>query len=562
MLDLADIKPVIKEGKMNLSNFELVKESVNGNTYAIVREKNRYYIKSSQTKQNLNESNFDHLGGLGSKAKNSFSSYEEATRYLNLMFEEINNHYEGVDNINLLESDFINEKKFVLKLNKKKSEPKAKEPVSDFGGGEEAEGGEFDFGGGEEAEGGEFDFGGETEGGETEGDEFDFGGETEGGETEGGEFDFGGGEEAETEGGDEFDFGGETEEGDEDLDLEDSDDEIKDIQSTTGKLGQQLRDVEDLSSDMQKWVAKSVLSALNLDNMDTEDKKDIIRTIKKKTEEEPEETEETSFDFGGEEPVEETYDSYMEDEDPYLITRKDLEESDEVGYTFYMKEEPKFSENELEDWLYDMEEAGFASTPMYDSYMEDRNYKREDNPNIGGDEDLDTDKLLFDNETTHNPNYRTRRGVDSSPNNDNFVRNYNMDYDDFEMSPQREKEPDTAPSEPTTRPGTPDKTPDRERPSRRPFNPPPHITPGEEPGPKAGTKRGYMDEDYTEPMMFPAPAKEPDTAPSEPETIPGTPDKTPDRERPSRRPFNPPPHITPGEEPGPKAGYDDDVVFE
>jgi hypothetical protein len=558
MLDLADIKPVIKEGKMNLSNFELVKESVNGNTYAIVREKNRYYVKSTQTKQNLNESNFDYLGGLGNKTKNSFSSYEEATRYLNLMFEEINNHYEGVGNVNLLESDLINEKKFVLKLNKKKSEPKAEEPATDFGGA--SDGGEFDFGGGEDTEGGEFDFGG---GEDTEGGEFNFGGEdTEGEDTEGEEFDFGG-EETE-EGGDEFDFGGETEEeGDEDLDFEDSDDEIKDIQSTTGKLGQQLRDVEDLSSDMQKWVAKSVLSALNLDNMDTEDKKDIIRTVKKKTEEEPEEE---SFDFGGEEPVEETYDSYMEDdEDPYLMTRKDLGESDDVSYTFYMKDEPKFSERELEDWLYDMESAGFGSTPVYDSYMEDNKYRREDNPNIGGDEDLDTNKLLFDNEGTHNPNYRMRRGVDNSMNNTNFVRNYdmNMDYDDFEMSPQRQKEPDTTPSEPTTKPGTPDKTPDKDRPSRRPFNPPPHITPGEEPGPKAGTKRrGFMEEDYMEPMMFPAPAKEPDTTPSEPTTKPGTPDKTPDKDRPSRRPFNPPPHITPGEEPGPKAGYDDDVVFE
>jgi len=36
MLELADIKPLIKESKMNLSNFELVKESADGNTYVIV----------------------------------------------------------------------------------------------------------------------------------------------------------------------------------------------------------------------------------------------------------------------------------------------------------------------------------------------------------------------------------------------------------------------------------------------------------------------------------------------------------------------------------------------
>ena len=36
----------------------------------------------------------------------------------------------------------------------------------------------------------------------------------------------------------------------------------------TGKLGQKIRDTEDLSSDIMKWVAKSVLSALDLDQMD------------------------------------------------------------------------------------------------------------------------------------------------------------------------------------------------------------------------------------------------------------------------------------------------------
>jgi hypothetical protein len=53
--------------------------------------------------------------------------------------------------------------------------------------------------------------------------------------------------------------------------------------------------------------------------------------------------------------------------------------------------------------------------------------------------------------------------------------------------------------------------------------------------------------------MGPAPAKQPEKPDRGTETVPGTPTKTPDKDRPSRRPFNPPPHITPGEEPGPKA---------
>ena len=251
MLKLADIKPVIKESKMSLSNFELVKNSADGNTYAIVRENKRYHIKQAQTKENLIESDFDYVGGVANKTKRSFTSFSEATRNLNLMFEEINNHYEN-ENTNILESDeVLSEKKFVLKLGKKKKSKPVEEPAT-----EEPM---------EEPETDEFDFGGEEEGGEEEGgEEFDFGGEEETEE---------GGEEETEEGGEEFDFGGEeeTEEGgeeesveefgdeeDEDLDFDDSEDEIKDIQSTTGKLGQQLRDVEDISSDMQKWVAKSV----------------------------------------------------------------------------------------------------------------------------------------------------------------------------------------------------------------------------------------------------------------------------------------------------------------
>jgi len=394
MLELADIKPLIKESKMNLSNFELVKESADGNTYVIVRENKKYHIKSTQTKDNLTESEFDYIGGVANKNKKSFSSFEKATRHLNLMFEEINNHYD-VENVNILESDILNEKKFVLKMKKKKSAP-VEEPVE-----EPAAEDEFDFGGeAGSAEGGEEEFDFDAEGDEEGGEEFDFDSE-EGGE----EFDS-------EEGGEEFDFdseeGGEEsveefggEETDEDLVMDDSEDEIKDIQSTTGKLGQQLRDTEDISSDMQKWVAKSVLSALDLDNMESEDKKDIIRTVKRKSDDN--ETEEVSdteeFDFE-EDSMEESYDSYMEDD---------------------------FNEKEYDEWLSDMEKAGIIEPNNeyddYDSYMEDitinqtadnpqtgnlthawesegKEYKQEpydeDNPNIGGDEEKPNGELLLD----------------------------------------------------------------------------------------------------------------------------------------------------------------------
>ena len=419
MLQLSDIKSVIKEEKVTLTNFELVKNSVDGNTYAIVKENRKYLIKQAPTKNGLTESDFDYIGGVANKMRKSFNSFSDATRHLNFMFEEINNHHSYIDNINILESDdsVLSEKKYVLKLNKKKEE----KPADDFGGESSSDkgGDDFDFGGDENTEegGDDFDFGGDEEGG----DDFDFGGDEET-EEGGDDFDFGGDEETEEEG-DDTDFG--------DEDLEDSDDEIKDIQSTTGKLGQQLRDIEDMTSDMKKWVAKSVLSAIDLDNMDSEDKKDIIRTIKKKSEKEESEED---MDFGGEEEVEESYDSYMDDSDDdrnygYGNTPNDdpfdgMDSHNWGGdhdpttpnvYDSYMRGgESDFSESEFNSWMEEMEEAGLIDS--YDSYMRDT---KEDNPNIGGDEDVPEDKLLFDSEyemgpeemdTLYGPNSTRRYG--------------------------------------------------------------------------------------------------------------------------------------------------------
>jgi uncharacterized protein YfkK (UPF0435 family) len=412
MLELSNIKTLNEDKRINLSNFDLVKESVNGKTYAIVRENKTYHIKEAETKETLSESDFDYVGGVANKTKKSFTSFSEATRKLNFMFEEINNHYD-VESTNILESeDILSEKKFVLKLNKKKTTKPT--PVDEPSPEEE-----FDFGGEEEStEGGEeeFDFDSE-EGGE---EEFDFDSEEGGEDVE--EFET----ESEPESEEEFEAEEEELSDDEDLELEDSDDEIKDIQSTTGKLGQQLRDVEDISSDMQKWVAKSVLSALDLDTMDSEDKKDIIRTVKKKSkEEEPEETEssEEEFDF---EEMEESYDNHMgddyedgmdgmdkynwdgvsveddfpsyedvydeteetelvdEDEERYIKPRKRRntnflpgfhkpnlrnQEYDSEEYDSHMSEK---SMEEIDAFLMDMEETGIIEPSNdYDSYMDE-----------------------------------------------------------------------------------------------------------------------------------------------------------------------------------------------
>ena len=384
MLALSNIEST-KGGNNNLSSFDLVKESVNGNTYAIIRENKKYYIKESKTTEDLKESDFDYVGGVANKAKNYFNSFSEATRHLNLMFEEINNHYD-VDNVNILESDLLDEKKYVLKLDKKK--PKKEEPAVED---------EFDFGGEEEATEDDFDFGGE---GEEEEESFDFETEEGEGEEEPAEeesFDFdeeGEGEPAEEES---FDF--ETEEGEgEGVEFDDTEDEIRDIQSTTGKLGQQLRDIEDISSDMQKWVAKSVLSALDLDTMDSEDKKDIIKTVKT-SEDNGDDSEEMEVP-SEEMEMEESYDSYMEDD------------FDGMGdYNW----EPTETDNEYDDYDSYMDETVVVSGDQgEEEASEEGNYSpnraayesedKEEDTELGGDEDDKVakkgeeaeDKLLLD----------------------------------------------------------------------------------------------------------------------------------------------------------------------
>ena len=64
---------------------EIVKESINGGLYGIVKEKDGYYVK-----QGLNENSLDYIGGLFMKNKNKFSSYAEALKRMNLLSGQSN----------------------------------------------------------------------------------------------------------------------------------------------------------------------------------------------------------------------------------------------------------------------------------------------------------------------------------------------------------------------------------------------------------------------------------------------------------------------------------------
>ena len=511
MIGLMGIKKPINEGASN-SNLELTKKSPNGKFYAITKENKKYFIKES-----VDGINYDYIGGLGNKTKNQYNSYEEATKRLNIMFEDFNRSYGIQENNDILSSDLITEKKFVLKSKKKKSKPA--EEVS-FGTEESGGDNEFDFGGDEE----------ETEEGDEE-EEFDFGGDEE-----------------------------ETEEGDdEDLDLED--DPIKDIQRMTGKLGQKIRDTEDLSSDTMKWVAKSVISALDLENMDNSDKKDIIRAIKKRKSEGSDE----EFDFMSATTVEND-DIGGDEVDPITVKRGnkylDLILDDEymphseddnemVGYpgmgddwrkksTDYMAKYTKYGDKVKGRGL-EMHDVENIKSVLLRKLGGGKEYDVTDNEIEGTfgiiEISRDTLKLFLTNRIAYEelPEHlqrKVRRDL-SKPIFYNFeevsdlandIKTLNrilsgesmgedyMSRENYEVLTKAEldklsyDEPyfdsDPAPAKPKTRPGTKPDTRPSTRPGTRPspFAPPPYIEPGEEPAPKAGKKElvSYMsDDEYT-----------------------------------------------------------------
>lgn len=78
---------------------KLTKKGPDGKIYAIVKENHKYFIKISNSETEIVAENFDYIGGLGNKIRESFPSYEKATRRLAHKFSELARgkgvYYEG-----------------------------------------------------------------------------------------------------------------------------------------------------------------------------------------------------------------------------------------------------------------------------------------------------------------------------------------------------------------------------------------------------------------------------------------------------------------------------------
>jgi hypothetical protein len=228
---------------------ELVKESKTGGVYGVVKEKDGYYVK-----RGLNESSLDYIGGMFMKNKNKFSSYAEAYKRLELLKGQ---------------EELQEATKYVLKQTKPQAEAPIAEPSMDLppvptpdDSGEEVP-----------------DMSDDTSiGNDLPSDVPSDSISQEGGEDEGKRSSY-----------------------------------MAEAQKYAGKLGQELRDLQDkMESDDIKYILNMIISAVDLDKLDDED----IEEIGKKFERE--EDEKGSQDVPNELPSEEPADEPESDIDEYV----------------------------------------------------------------------------------------------------------------------------------------------------------------------------------------------------------------------------------------------------
>jgi hypothetical protein len=209
---------------------EIVKESTNGGVYGIVKEKDGYYVKKG-----LNESSLDYIGGMFMKNKNKFSSYAEAFNRLDLLKGQ---------------EDLQEATKYVLKQTKPQDESPLAQPSMDAPAAPMAPDAGMDVSPAAEEPMGDVP----TE--EPMGELPPAGGEEMGGEGKRSDY-------------------------------------MAEAQKFAGKLGQELRDLQDkMESDDIKYILNMIISAVDLDKLDDEDIEDIAKKFEREEDE-----------MGGEEPI-------------------------------------------------------------------------------------------------------------------------------------------------------------------------------------------------------------------------------------------------------------------
>ena len=280
IIEIAQYGDVQKNNEYHTETNSFSKKGADGRVYAIVQERDGYYLKSG-----INESSLDYLNGLQNKRKDRFKSYGAALKRMNLIFKPLNEEYNDGKSIPMYEQwqkidlgeghaedhneEMEEQEKFVLNV------------PNEEGGDEEID---MDMG----MEMGDEEMGMDDDMGDEEID---------------------------------MDMDVEDDMDDEEVDVDaevevDMEGFMKPIQKLTGKLGQKLRDAEEeLGSADIKYVLNSIISAVDLDTLDEEDREDVLDRF-----------EEDEAAYGDEEEM----DLDMGDEDMDVDMNMDMEGGEEI----------------------------------------------------------------------------------------------------------------------------------------------------------------------------------------------------------------------------------------
>ena len=227
IIEIARFGETNKNKEYHTATNSFSKKGADGNTYAIIQERDGYYLKCG-----INESKLDYVSGFMNKKRDYFKSYGAALKRMNLIFKPLNEEFNnGV-------GDSMYEQYTTVITNDDQEEVDEQEKfVLNVPGGDE-----------------DIDMGMDVE------DDMDDDMSDE-------EMDL------DVDDDEELEMGMEDETGDE----EDMEGFMKSIQKLTGKLGQKLRDVEEeMGSADIKYVLNSIISAVDLENLDDEDRDDVL----------------------------------------------------------------------------------------------------------------------------------------------------------------------------------------------------------------------------------------------------------------------------------------------
>jgi hypothetical protein len=302
IMEIARYGETSKNTELHIKTNSFTKRAADGNIYAIVHEKDGYYVKSG-----LNESSLDYVNGLSNKRKNRYRSYSAALKRLNLMLKPINEEYNDGYGDSMYEQEEQGEK-FVLKPDGTPEggvpappappaapAPAAPAPPAPAGGGLPMD-----------------DMGDMGDMGDMEAAYDDMGGDDM----------------------DDVDVDVDMEGGGEDFDQLEQTPTVKSIQKLTGKLGQKMREYEDdMDSDMIKYVLNSVIAAVDLDTLDDEDRDDIVSRLEPELED----------DYGMEDDFEADVDIDMDDDEDFDMGGEEVDVDMDVDMGM---EEPQMPLNE------------------------------------------------------------------------------------------------------------------------------------------------------------------------------------------------------------------------